>query len=152
MSLETVMLWQKRARPTPDAKAIDRQLGVHLEEVCEMFEAAAFVNLTEGSDRDPIPGVDMLAYANLKALADALKQGRIGVVITDRKGMLDSLGDQIVTGVGVGYTASMDVPEAVTRINTSNWSKFVDGLPIYTEQGKIAKGPDYVPPDLEGLY
>ena len=46
----------------------------------------------------------------------------------------------------------MSIVEAVGRVNKSNWSKFVNGKPIFDENGKIAKGPDYVKCDLEGLY
>jgi hypothetical protein len=47
----------------------------------------------------------------------------------------------------------MQATEAVRRVNQSNWSKFdKDGQPIRDKDGKIAKGPDYKQPDLEGLY
>ncbi len=66
---------------------------------------------------------------------------------------LDSLADQIVTSVGVGHCAGMKTAEAVTAVNRSNYSKFdKNGYPIFNDSGKIAKGPDYAPPNLEGLY
>jgi hypothetical protein len=47
----------------------------------------------------------------------------------------------------------MKTAEAVTAVNRSNYSKFdKNGYPIFNENGKIAKGPDYTPPNLEGLY
>jgi hypothetical protein len=47
----------------------------------------------------------------------------------------------------------MNGPEALRRVNGSNWSKFNDdGQPIFDENGKIAKGPRYERPDLTGLY
>jgi hypothetical protein len=47
----------------------------------------------------------------------------------------------------------MNIVEAINRVNSSNWSKYnADGKPIFNEHGKIAKGPNYAPPDLEGLY
>jgi hypothetical protein len=84
-------------------------------------------------------------------LSDALKAGG-DIYVNNREEFLDSIADQIVTGVGVGHCAKMQVAEAVRRVNTSNWSKFDnDGNPIFNENGKISKGPNYTPPDLTGL-
>lgn len=30
----------------------------------------------------------------------------------------------------------------------TNWSKFVDGKPVFDEKGKLKKGDIYTPPDL----
>jgi uncharacterized Tic20 family protein len=32
------------------------------------------------------------------------------------------------------------------------WLLKKDSMPLVNEHGKIAKGPDYAPPNLEGLY
>ncbi|MNL46424.1 hypothetical protein D3C87_1691330 [compost metagenome] len=63
--------------------------------------------------------------------------------------MLDSICDQIVTGTGVAHTLDYDIVGAMTEVNRSNFSKFDDaGLPIYNEQGKVMKGPNYSPAEL----
>jgi len=42
--------------------------------------------------------------------------------------------------------------EALDRVHQSNMSKLgADGKPIYREDGKVLKGPDYKPPSLEDL-
>ena len=42
--------------------------------------------------------------------------------------------------------------EALNRVHLSNMSKLgVDGKPIYREDGKVLKGPNYKPPDLSDL-
>ena len=47
----------------------------------------------------------------------------------------------------------MKTAEGIAAVNRSNYSKFdKNGYPIFNEQGKVMKGPDYSPPDLEGLY
>ena len=56
--------------------------------------------------------------------------------------------DQIVTAIGVGYMLDFDMVGALTEVNSSNWSKFEDGEPIFDENGKIAKGKDYFKPEL----
>ena len=42
--------------------------------------------------------------------------------------------------------------EALNRVHISNMSKLdKDGKPIYREDGKVLKGPNYKPPDLSDL-
>ena len=43
--------------------------------------------------------------------------------------------------------------EAMDRVHKSNMSKLdEDGNPIYREDGKVLKGPNYKPPDLSDLF
>lgn len=146
MTIETTELWHQRARPFPTDQDFNVQLGCHLEEIVEMFQTLDF----------ECDGATFEATALETALHDlgmALKLGEVKARIVNRKEFLDSIGDQVVTAVGCGHNANMKTGEAIRRINASNWSKFdVNGQPIRNEHGKIAKGPSYMPPDLEGLY
>ena len=52
------------------------------------------------------------------------------------------------------YAANMNwfLDEAMNRVHLSNMSKLdKDGKPIYREDGKVLKGPNYKPPDLSDL-
>ena len=52
------------------------------------------------------------------------------------------------------YAANMgwNLEEAMHRVHESNMSKLdEDGNPIYREDGKVLKGPNYQPPDLSDL-
>ena len=52
------------------------------------------------------------------------------------------------------YAANMDwdLDEAMYRVHESNMSKLdEDGKPILREDGKVLKGPNYKPPNLEDL-
>lgn len=147
MSIESIELWHRRARPEPTARDFDVQLGCHLEEIVEMLDT---LTLNQGSD---MPGHLTLARTALDSLATALKRGYMTAAVVDREGFLDSLADQLVTAIGAGHCAGMQTAEALRRVNASNWSKFDDdGQPIRDANGKIAKGPGYKEPDLEGLY
>jgi len=43
--------------------------------------------------------------------------------------------------------------EALNRVHESNMSKLdEDGKPIYRDDGKVLKGPNYKPPDLSDLF
>jgi hypothetical protein len=144
--LNWVNEWHRRACPQPDDKAFNVQLGCPLEEIDEMLACL------DGAD---VATSDILRRTmhHVSMLANLLKHGGGSVTITHRGEFLDSLADQIVTATGVGYRAKMDVPNAVTEVDISNWSKFDEnGQPIFNEFGKIAKGPNYKPPVLDGLY
>lgn len=146
MGIESINLWHYRARPNPTEQDFNVQLGCHFEEIDEMLEVLEFT--CDGAEYE----LDHTRGA-IKSLAGMLKTGLLQARIADRKEFLDAIADQVVTGVGVAHCAGMDAGEAVHRVNRSNWSKFDDdGEPIRDANGKIAKGPRYAPPDLEGLY
>ena len=143
MSIESIALWHKRARPEPDDAAFNVQLGCHFEEVLEMLEV---VMVSGGTD---VLASYQMAVNALTVLSQELKHGAKAVVL-DREEFLDSLGDQIVTAVGVGHCAKMKVVEAVNEVDRSNWSKFnYKGFPEFNEYGKIAKSAKYTPPMLK---
>ena len=53
------------------------------------------------------------------------------------------------------YAANMGwfLDEALDRVHKSNLSKLdEEGNPIYREDGKVLKGPNYKPPNLEDLF
>ena len=141
MSIDLINMWHQRARPEPTYENICIQLGCHAEEFVEMLESLE-------------PTQDVIrAMEAVEHLAEMWKRGMQKPVIVDRKELLDSLADQVVTAVGVGHCAKMDIVEACRRVNASNWSKYdAEGKPIFKPGGKIDKGPHYQKPDLTGLY
>ena len=144
MTIESIALWHKRARPAPTTKAFNVQLGCHLEEVVEMLET---LDMKAGQHEYD----QALFYLN--NLAVAFKYGEATADIVDRRAFLDSIGDQVVTVVGVGYCAGMNVVDAVDEVNISNWSKFDhNGEPTFDDNGKIAKPSTYRPPFLDGMF
>lgn len=148
MCLDLIEIWHQRARPNPTPENFSVQLGCHLEEIAEMIDELTFDSTISGIKF----GHDTALRHYLTLFADALKSGELTATIQNRKEFLDSLADQVVTAVGTGHCSGMKTTEACRRVNTSNWSKFdIDGQPIFNTNGKIAKGPRYAPPDLEGL-
>lgn len=148
MSIDLITLWHERARPNPGEKEFNVQLGCHIEEFVEMLDS--LTGLDPASDS----AIFVLAH-KARIVAEQLKAGKLkaGIPPSEREAFLDSLCDQVVTSAGVGHCAGMNVTEGVRRVNASNWSKYdTDGQPIFDANGKIAKGPRYAPPDLEGLY
>jgi predicted HAD superfamily Cof-like phosphohydrolase len=135
--------WHKRACPKPGQMSANVQLGCHLEEVLEMLDAVEFSDEAAAS----------AAREAIEVLAIGLKHNVMNAHVRDSRAFLDALADQIVTAVGVGYRHGMNVPQAVEKVDSSNWTKFdKDGQPIFDDKGKVIKGPDYQAPDLTGLF
>lgn len=64
----------------------------------------------------------------------------------------DALTDILYVVYGAGHAYGIDLDECFSEVHRSNMSKLgEDGKPIYREDGKVMKGPQYSPPDLEGV-
>lgn len=143
MSTEAIELWHKRARPEPTAADFNVQLGCHFEEIEEMMQSIVT------DDEEVWQEVRSQVYV----LSKLLKLGELKARIENRNEFLDSIADQVVTGIGAAHCAGMKGAVACDKVNTSNWSKFDhNGQPIRDANGKIKKGPNYLPPVLDGLY
>ena len=65
---------------------------------------------------------------------------------------LKELADLVYVCYGYAATFGWNLDEAVKRVHESNMSKLGDdGKPIYREDGKVLKGPNYKKPDLTDL-
>lgn len=141
--LANTFAWFTTAVPNPEPTNFHAQIGTHVEEVHEML-----VELTPQDEKT----ANLLQDANiaLVALADHLKASDNAVVVLpeNRKDFLDAIVDQLVTGTGVANFQKMDVVGALNAVNIQNYSKFVNGKPIFDQNMKIAKGPDYKKADL----
>ena len=134
--ISTILHWFQAAVPEPTDKNRAVQIGVHFEEVAEMAESLSQEGIAD--DLNEVSGYfkEWLTLTSDHALID-------------RTELLDSLCDQIVTAVGVAHMFGLDIAGALNEVNRSNWSKFVDGKPLFNMHGKILKGPGYTPPNLE---
>lgn len=135
--------WFKEAVPEPTKDKQRVQMGVHYEEVSEMLES---ISETSNSHyRTQITAT----FQSLRILSDSMKKNPdFDLVVKDRDELLDSLCDQIVTAVGVAHMNGFDILGAIQEVSNSNWSKFVDGKPVFDDNGKISKGPKYFKPNL----
>jgi hypothetical protein len=133
-TVTSILNWFEAAVPSPNEKNMAVQLGVHFEEVAEMLTSLGF-------------GYEALV---LDSLAESLKGPTPpSLDNVDRKELLDSLCDQMVTATGVAHMFRMRIVSGLREVDRSNWSKFdADGNPIFNENGKITKGPHYFKPNL----
>ena len=66
----------------------------------------------------------------------------------------DALGDMlyILCGTIIEHGMQYKIDEIFSEIQNSNMSKLgADGNPIYREDGKVLKGPNYFKPDIKGI-
>lgn len=65
---------------------------------------------------------------------------------------LKELCDMLYVILGYCLQKNYSVEPAFNRVHDSNMSKLGDdGKPVYREDGKVMKGPNYKKPNLEGL-
>jgi predicted HAD superfamily Cof-like phosphohydrolase len=133
--------WFEEALPNPTPDNFRVQLGCHLEEVFEMLDSLT----VEGHWKV----YHVQAMQALGKFADALKAGYIKVEEVNVKEFVDSWADQMVTLKGLAHIAKIQTEAVIAEVDRSNFSKFVDGKPVFNQDGKITKGQDYSPPNLE---
>ena len=130
--------------PTPENLSV--QIGVHLEEFCELLACLR-------SDSEGYGKLLERTRTDLEWFAGKLKRREqfVYIPIHLRTDALDALCDSEVTGNGVAYLAQFDKDAADQEVLASNESKLEDGKPVILEGGKIGKGKDYKEPNLRGF-
>lgn len=62
----------------------------------------------------------------------------------------DALGDIVYVCFGAALEAGIDLNAVIREIHASNMSKLgADGKPIYREDGKVLKGPNFFQPKIK---
>ena len=62
----------------------------------------------------------------------------------------DALCDILYVTYGMAHAFGIDIDECFREVHVSNMSKLgEDGKPIYRDDGKVVKGPNYRPPNLK---
>tara|TARA_Y100000817_G_scaffold227647_1_gene180390 strand:- start:1579 stop:1959 length:381 start_codon:yes stop_codon:yes gene_type:complete len=94
-------------------------------------------NLIVEEFKEFIEAEGMLFRRNLDLQAEALKE----------------LADLVYVCYQYAENMGWFLDEALDRVHKSNMSKLgEDGKPIYRDDGKVLKGPNYKPPTLEDLF
>ena len=70
----------------------------------------------------------------------------------NKANILKELADLVYVCYQYAANLGWDLDEAMHRVHESNMSKLDKyGKPIYRDDGKVLKGPNYAPPNLEDL-
>ncbi len=97
-------------------------------------------------DRDALLRYKLIREENEEYLEAALKGDLVEVA--------DALGDilYILCGTLLKHGLEHKIDEVFREIQRSNMSKLgADGKPIYREDGKVMKGPNYFKPDIASI-
>ena len=83
-----------------------------------------------------------LIKEELEELKDAMKK-------KDLLEIADALTDILYVTYGAGHAFGINLDKCFDEVQRSNMSKLgADSKPIYNENGKVMKGPNYFKPDL----
>ena len=90
--------------------------------------------------------INMLRYNLIKEELDEFKQALDN---NDLLEVADALTDILYVTYGAGHAFGIDLDACFVEVQNSNMSKlWLDGKPIFNDQGKVMKGPNYFKPDL----
>ena len=91
--------------------------------------------------------VDELRYALIEEELHELREALDDKNIIE---VADALTDLLYVVYGAGHSFGIDLDKCFEEVHNSNMSKLgADGKPIYREDGKVLKGPDYWKPNLK---
>ena len=90
--------------------------------------------------------INKLRYNLIKEELDEFKQALDN---NDLLEVADALTDILYVTYGAGHAFGIDLDACFQEVQNSNMSKLgKDGKPIFNDQGKVMKGPNYFKPDL----
>ena len=122
-----------------DGASLEREsLGMRMSLIAEEF--AELVGAVYGqAARDEIES----SYRRAVAADDGAR---------DTVEAADALADLVYVIYGMALETGIDLAAVLAEVQRSNMSKLgVDGRPVHREDGKVLKGPDYFPPDVEAV-
>ena len=94
----------------------------------------------------PNDKITSLRYDLIKEELDEFKEA---IDKKDIKEVADALTDILYVTYGAGHAFGIDLDKCFEEVQNSNMSKLgKDGKPIYNENGKVMKGPNYFKPNL----
>ena len=94
----------------------------------------------------PSEKITQLRY---KLIKEELEELNEAIKSKDMKEIADALSDILYVTYGAGHAFGINLDKCFDEVQESNMSKLgADGKPIYNENGKVMKGPNYFKPDL----
>ena len=92
---------------------------------------------------------DKITNLRVNLIKEELWELKEAIKKKDITEVADALTDILYVTYGAGHAFGINLDKCFEEVQNSNMSKLgPDGKPIYNEQGKVMKGPDYFKPDL----
>ena len=91
-----------------------------------------------------------LAALRLDLINEEVQELRDGLGKKSMLEIADALTDILYVVYGAGHAFGIDLDECFNEVHRSNMTKLgEDGRPLYRDDGKVMKGPNYEDPNLE---
>ena len=88
----------------------------------------------------------------LDLITEEVKELEVALANENLIDIADALTDILYVVYGAGHAFGIDLDACFEEVHRSNMSKLgQDGKPVYREDGKVLKGPDYFDPDLASI-
>tara|TARA_Y100001970_G_scaffold275756_1_gene377419 strand:+ start:144 stop:515 length:372 start_codon:yes stop_codon:yes gene_type:complete len=85
----------------------------------------------------------------INLIEEELKELKYAIEKKDLKETIDALTDILYVTYGAGHAFGVNLDKCFEEVQKSNMSKLgEDGKPIYNEDGKVMKGPNYFKPNI----
>ena len=92
---------------------------------------------------------DKITSLRYELIKEELNEFKEAIDKKDIKEVADALTDILYVTYGAGHAFGIDLDKCFKEVQDSNMSKLgKDGKPIYNENGKVMKGPNYFKPNL----
>ncbi len=93
---------------------------------------------------------DKIVQLRIDLIQEELNELKEAVKNNDIVEVADALSDLLYVTYGGGHSFGIDLDKCFDEVQNSNMSKLgEDGKPIYNENGKVMKGPNYFAPNLK---
>ena len=92
---------------------------------------------------------EKIVQLRLNLIKEELDEFKEAVEKKDIKEVADALTDILYVTYGAGHAFGIDLDSCFKEVQSSNMSKLdSNGKPIYNDNGKVMKGPNYFKPNL----
>ena len=92
---------------------------------------------------------DKINELRISLIKEELEELKKAIKDNDILEVADALTDILYVAYGAGHAFGINLDKCFNEVQESNMSKLgSDGKPIYNDQGKVMKGPNYFKPDL----
>ena len=120
--------------PSLERESLHMRMGLVAEEFAELVGA-----VYGGAAREQVES----GYRRALAVDDGAR---------DTVGAADALADLVYVVYGMALETGIDLAAVLAEVQRSNMSKLgADGRPVYRQDGKVLKGPGYLPPDVAAV-
>ena len=115
------------------------------------FEKVGLFMKTFGQEVKTVSGLssEKINSLRISLISEELEELKKAISDNDITEVADALTDILYVTYGAGHAFGINLDKCFNEVQESNMSKLdKDGKPIFNENGKVMKGPNYFKPDL----